>query len=82
MKNRFASLPFGAMIGSIENSSRRMEMRVVVGDYQGRMEGFERTLKKRISLCRQGEVGCNGGLTGGLDQVPRISFLEILISKP
>ena len=35
MKDRFASLPFGAMIGSIENSSRRMEMKVVVGDYQG-----------------------------------------------
>ena len=54
------------MIESIENLSRKRE----VGDYQGGIEGFERTLKEGISLCRRGGGGCKGGLTGGLDQMP------------
>ena len=56
------------MIESIENLSRNGWE---VGDNQpGGIEGFERTLKEGISLCRRGGGGCNGGVTGGLDQMP------------
>ena len=63
------------MIESIENSSGRRGSVRGGGGVLGGIEGFERTLKERISLCRRGEEGSNGGLTGGLDHMPTISFL-------
>ena len=63
------------MIESIENLSRKREWGGLQGVLPGGIEGFERTLKERISLCRRGEEGSNGGLTGGLDHMPTISFL-------
>ena len=57
------------MIESIENSSGRREKGGGGGGLGG-IEGFERTLKEGISLCRRSGGGCKGGLTGGLDQMP------------
>ena len=57
------------MIESIENLSRKREL-VGGGGLPGGIEGFERTLKEGISLCRRSGGGCKGGLTGGLDQMP------------
>ena len=68
------------MIESIENLSRKREWGG--GGLPGGIEGFERTLKEGISLCRRGGGGCNGGMTGELDQMITISFPESLISKP
>ena len=81
MGNRFAALPFGAMIESIENSSGRRE-KGGDGGVLGGMEGFGRNLKEGISLCRRGGGGCNWGLTAGLDPMPTNSILEISVSNP
>ena len=61
------------MIESIENLRRKREL-VGGGGLPGGIEGFERTLKEGISLCRRGGGGCKGGLTGGLDQMPKTTI--------